>query len=344
MRYPLGKDNQDFLKRFYSAQEFGKPTSYGFHEGEDFNTRTGGDSDLGEPLYAVADGKIVYYHNNSHPSTGFGRHMVLQCETPRGTRWYGYNHCQEIITQVKEVKEGEVIGKLGKSGTPVAHLHFSVFKVDPSSLYKGIDSIAKTQADLNAYWEKFELLSMPEKTYTQAEWQLERDERNKNWTLYQNTLTKVTELENNIADRAKATEEKDRQDQDYFDSLVVTLAPDPDEVKGMTNKEIVKYEVNKFIDRESNLQKQLKDLQKEKDEEVRSLNFTYQTKIRELEIKLGSAEETIDDLKVELDKLKELKPPTNQPPTEKPISRLFTGLSRVFQSVFSSIRKILWLK
>lgn len=344
MRYPLGTSNQDFLNRFYNAQEFGKPTSYGFHDGEDYNTRTSGDSDLGEPLYAVADGKIVYYHNGSHPSTGFGRHMVLQCETPRGTRWYHYCHCLELTAQVKEVKEGEIIGKLGKSGTTVAHLHFSVFKVDPSSLYKGIDSIAKTQADLNAYWEKFELLSMPEKTYTQAEWQTERDERNKNWELYQATLTKISELEKNIADRAKATEEKDRQDQDYFDSLVVTLAPDPDEVKGMTTREIVKYEVNKFIDRESSLQKQIKDLQKEKDEEVRSLNFTYQTKIRELEIKLGSAEETIDDLKVELDKLKELKPPTNQLPTEKPISPPFNGLSGLINSIKSVLRRILWLK
>lgn len=169
----------------------------------------------------------------------------------------------------------------------------------------------------------------------------ERDEARE---LLKEALSKVTELEKNIADRAKATEEKDRQDQDYFDSLVVTLAPNPDEVKGMTTREIVKYEVNKFIDRESSLQKQIKHLQKEKDEEVRSLNFTYQTKIRELEIKLGSAEETIDDLKIELDKLKELKPPTSQLPQEKPILPPFNGLSGLINSIISSIRKILWLK
>ncbi len=235
-----------------------------------------------------------------------------------------------------------------KSADKVGHI--SIFVEGNLSLFRSFDQNYPTGSPCKIVQHNYRNVLgwlrpiMPEKTYTQAEWQIERDERNKNWTLYQNTLTKVTELENNIADRAKATEEKDHQDQDYFDSLVVTLAPDPDEVKGMTTREIVKYEVNKFIDRESSLQKQIKDLQKEKDEEVRSLNFTYQTKIRELEIKLGSAEETIDDLKIELDKLKELKPPTNQLPTEKPISRLFTGLSRVFQSVFSSIRKILWLK
>lgn len=35
------------------------------------------------------------------------------------------------------------------------------------------------------------LKNMPEKTYTQAEWQLERDERNKNWNLYQNALKDI---------------------------------------------------------------------------------------------------------------------------------------------------------
>jgi len=244
-------------------------------------------------------------------------------------------------------KRGDIVIWNTNAGNGYGHI--AIFLEGTASSFKSLDQNwngRETHVQGHYYSNVVGWLTpiMSEKTYTQAEWQLERDERNKNWELYQAALTKISELEKNISDRAKATEEKDRQDQDYFDSLVVTLAPEPDEVKGMTTREIVKYEVNKFIDRESKLQKQIKDLQKEKDEEVRSLNFTYQTKIRELEIKLGSAEETIDDLKVELDKLKELKPPTSQPPTEKPISRLFTSLYRVFQSVLSSIRKILWLK
>jgi len=228
--------------------------------------------------------------------------------------------------------------------------HISIFVEGNLNLFRSFDQNYPTGSPCKIVQHNYRNVLgwltpiMPEKTYTQAEWQTERDERNKNWELYQATLTKISELEKNIADRAKATEEKDRQDQDYFDSLVVTLAPDPDEVKGMTTREIVKYEVNKFIDRESSLQKQIKELQKEKDEEVRSLNFTYQTKIRELEIKLGSAEETIDDLKVELDKLKELKPPTSQLPTEKPISPPFNGLSGLINSIKSVVRRILWLK
>lgn len=167
MRYPVGLGTQqDFDKNWYIATEFGYPESYGFHEGQDINLRTGGDTDMGQPLYAVADGKIVYFHDNSHPTKNFGRHMVLECETSRGKRWYHYAHCQEITAEVKQVKQGDAIGKLGKSGTTYAHLHFAVYKVDPASLPSGIDSIAKTTAQLNTNWEKFELLSPVSSTPT----------------------------------------------------------------------------------------------------------------------------------------------------------------------------------
>lgn len=156
MRYPV-----DNWSKWYNAQPFGTPTSYGYHEGDDLNLSTGGDTDLGQPLYAVAMGKIVYFHNNSHPTTGFGRHMVLQVETSIGRRWYHYAHCDSITAETKEVPEGTKIGVLGKSGTTSAHLHFAVFKVDPSTLYNGIDSIAKTTTNLNAWWEKFKLLDSP---------------------------------------------------------------------------------------------------------------------------------------------------------------------------------------
>jgi len=166
MRYPCGTSNADFIKNWYNAQPFGSKTSYGYHDGEDYNLKSGGNSDLGQPLVAVADGKIIYYHNDSHPTTGFGKHMVLECETSKGKRWYHYCHCQEITSKIADVKEGEVIGKLGKSGTTFAHLHFTVFKVDPAKLYKGIDSIALNTTNLNTWWERFELIkgetSMPE--------------------------------------------------------------------------------------------------------------------------------------------------------------------------------------
>jgi archaellum component FlaC len=155
MRLPIGKlgTKDEYDKLWYSAQDFGAVTSYGYHDGLDFNLKSGGDTDLGEPLYAVGNGKIVYYHNATHATTNFGRHMVLECDTPKGKRWFHYAHCQEITASVKDVREGEIIGKLGKSGTIYAHLHFSVFKVDPKNLRNGIDTIAKTTKELNDWWE-----------------------------------------------------------------------------------------------------------------------------------------------------------------------------------------------
>jgi FtsZ-binding cell division protein ZapB len=78
--------------------------------------------------------------------------LVIECDTAYGKRWYHYAHCQEIKAEAKTVSEGEVIGKLGKSGTTYAHLHFAVFKVNPSEI-GGIDVIAKTQDQLNKWWE-----------------------------------------------------------------------------------------------------------------------------------------------------------------------------------------------
>ena len=173
MRYPVGQlgTKEEYDKFWYDAQGFGVKTDYGYHDGCDINLKSGGDSDLGQLLYAVGDGKIVYYHDNSHPTTGFGKHMVLYCQTPLGDRWYHYAHCQEITATVKEVKRGDVIGKLGKTGTQYAHLHFSVFKVDPKTLRSGIDTIAKTITELNSWWEDpFVTLNMEEKPKELPDW------------------------------------------------------------------------------------------------------------------------------------------------------------------------------
>lgn len=152
MIYPTALDEATYKRDWYNAQSFGNPTNYGFHEGCDINTRAGGDTDLGKPLYAVADGVIRYWHNGSHPKTGFGKHMVLECETKQGKLWFHYAHCDTITPAVVAVRAGQQIGTLGKSGTPVAHLHFSCFIKDPALITSGIDVIAKTKEQLTSWW------------------------------------------------------------------------------------------------------------------------------------------------------------------------------------------------
>lgn len=156
MRYPVSNtgNKEDFERDWYVAQGFGEPTNYGFHEGADINLKTGGDTDLGQEIKSIANGKIVYYHFASHPTTGFGRHLVYRIDGPWGVRWI---HCCHLTDQnfqntTVDVPEGTIVGRLGKSGTPYAHLHFAIFKVDPVTI-GGIDKFAKTQAELNTYWE-----------------------------------------------------------------------------------------------------------------------------------------------------------------------------------------------
>lgn len=155
MRYPVTNTGSkvDFERDWYIAQGFGNPTNYGFHEGADINLKTGGDTDLGQEIKAIANGRIVYYHKNSHPTTGFGLHLVYRIEGAWGIRWVHCCHMQDIdfLGSTQDITEGQIIGRLGKSGTPYAHLHFAIYKVDPVAF--GIDKFARNTTELNQYWE-----------------------------------------------------------------------------------------------------------------------------------------------------------------------------------------------
>lgn len=156
MRYPItNTGSKQEVEEFWKIdQSFGQQTAYGFHEGIDWNLKTGGDTDLGQELKSIAPGKIVYYHNSSHPSINFGRHLVVRIEGAWGVRWVHYAHClnTDFHGSLQDVTEGQVIARLGKSGTPWAHLHFAIFKADPGSI-GGIDSIATNRERLDAIWE-----------------------------------------------------------------------------------------------------------------------------------------------------------------------------------------------
>lgn len=190
MRLPFDQPH-----KWYNAQSFGAPTSYGLHEGEDWNLKTGGDSDLGQPIFAIADGVVTSVHSHTTKPT-FGNHIHIKHDGAWGTVWCHFAHCQKVLVSEGDVvKEGQPVAFLGKSGTDAAHNHWAI-KLQPT----GIDGIAKTKEDLKKWTNPSEFVekwktqpvnptqpTMP-KTYTEAEWQTERDERNKNWNLYQDQL------------------------------------------------------------------------------------------------------------------------------------------------------------
>lgn len=158
--FPVGNGTEeDFRHKWYIALGFGEPQPYGYHEGIDINLKTGGDTDLGESILAIADYKLAYYHLKSHLESGFGVHYVYEIDTPKGKRWIHCAHNQENppVSTKKEGKAGDILSYIGKTGRPrailPAHLHLSCFKVDPSTLGSGIDTIAKTTKQLNDWWE-----------------------------------------------------------------------------------------------------------------------------------------------------------------------------------------------
>jgi len=208
MRFPV--DN--FLTEWNqtAGNGFGQQTSYGFHEGIDINDNMGGNSDLGKEIFAIQNGELVYWHGAKHPTTGFGYHSVYKIDGAWGTRWVHQSHCMSDITPApKAVSENERIARVGNSGTTYAHIHFAIFKVDPITLPNGIDTIAKTQQQLNDWWENPILFIEKQMTPSidlQKQLDVMRDERDANWKLYEKEKLKTVDLQERLEKANKKIE------------------------------------------------------------------------------------------------------------------------------------------
>ncbi len=124
--FPVGKPNAD---GFYKAR--GLRLRQPQHFGEDWNGRAGGDSDLGDPVYAVADGIVTFAHNvhvgwgnvvlTRHAYRDPANGQVKFCDTLNG-------HLHEMRVKTGEViKRGQQIGTIGSNfGMYPAHLHFEI--------------------------------------------------------------------------------------------------------------------------------------------------------------------------------------------------------------------------
>lgn len=124
--FPVGKPNAE---GYYKAR--GLRLRSPQHFGEDWNGRAGGDKDLGDPVYAIADGIVTLAAN---VRTGWGnvvltRHayrdpssgQVKYIDTLNG-------HLDRImVRQGQSIKRGQQIGTIGSNfGMYPAHLHFEI--------------------------------------------------------------------------------------------------------------------------------------------------------------------------------------------------------------------------
>lgn len=117
--FPVGKPDGE---GYYDAQHFGANN----HLGEDWNGNGGGNSDLGDAVYAIANGKVSFAKNVKR---GWGNVIRIVHTLPSGQRVESlYGHCEEIlVVEGEEVKKGQKIGTIGTAdGKYQAHLHFEI--------------------------------------------------------------------------------------------------------------------------------------------------------------------------------------------------------------------------
>jgi len=102
------------------------PERGGLHLGDDLNGIGGMDTDLGDPVFAIGAGRVVYSADAKH---GWGNVMILAHQMADGTRFLSfYGHLERRdFGAGSDVVRGERIGTVGKGGGAYpAHLHFEV--------------------------------------------------------------------------------------------------------------------------------------------------------------------------------------------------------------------------
>lgn len=120
--FPVGPPD---AKGYYNAQPFGENN----HLGDDWNAITGGNSDYGDPIYAIANGVVT---DASDHGGGWGNVIRIVHKLPNNKEVESlYAHCSEITVEVgDQIVKGKQIGNIGDAnGAYTAHLHFEIRSV-----------------------------------------------------------------------------------------------------------------------------------------------------------------------------------------------------------------------
>jgi murein DD-endopeptidase MepM/ murein hydrolase activator NlpD len=120
--FPLGSEHGAFA---YNAQPFTENR----HLGDDLNGIGGENSDFGDLIYAIADGRVLLAEEGG---PGWGNIVIIvHAYEENGARRYiqsYYAHVEDIlVTPGQDVRRGEPIATVGSAdGRYLAHLHFEM--------------------------------------------------------------------------------------------------------------------------------------------------------------------------------------------------------------------------
>lgn len=131
--YPVGwpdGDGYNHVAGWDFLENEGPENNDIIHPGEDWNGNGGGDTDLGDPVYAVSNGLVT---NASHYNS-WGNIILIEHRLQDGTTvWSQYAHLQDLnVSSGDTVQRGQQIGTIGKGDNDqyAAHLHFEIRKSD----------------------------------------------------------------------------------------------------------------------------------------------------------------------------------------------------------------------
>jgi len=120
--FPMGSEHGALV---YNAQPFTENR----HLGDDLNGVGGENSDFGDPVYSVADGRVLLAEEGG---PGWGNLIiVLHAYEENGARKYVqsfYGHVEEMLVAAgQDVRRGEQVATVGSAGGRyLAHLHFEM--------------------------------------------------------------------------------------------------------------------------------------------------------------------------------------------------------------------------
>lgn len=117
--YPVGKPDGE---GYYNAQEFGK----NYHLGDDWNGVGGGNTDLGDTVYAIANGYVNFAED---VKGGWGIVVRITHHLSENKKVESlYAHFSDFfVTPYQYVSKGTPIGTIGTAGGLYpAHLHFEI--------------------------------------------------------------------------------------------------------------------------------------------------------------------------------------------------------------------------